>query len=75
MTVDPAYGPMWDPRGVWICPTGHRNVHLCIVALMRGARPAGTRTEVACARLALDRFVGAGGSLDTLRAAHEWGEA
>lgn len=75
VTTDPAYGPMWDPRGVLICPTGHRNTHACIVALMHGQTPPGTRTEVACAQLALDRFTQAGGSLDTLRAAHEWGEA
>jgi hypothetical protein len=28
-------GMLWDARGVWICPTGHRNVHHWIVTLMR----------------------------------------
>lgn len=27
-------GMLWDNRGVWICPTGHRNVHHWIVVLM-----------------------------------------
>jgi hypothetical protein len=72
---DPAYGPMWDPRGVWVCPTHHRNIHFCIVALMHGTKPLGSPAERKTAQLALDRFVAAGGSLDGLRAAHEWGEA
>lgn len=33
--VDPdGRGELWDARGVWCCPTGHRNVHHWIVAMM-----------------------------------------
>jgi hypothetical protein len=27
--------PLWDPRTVTCCPTGHRNVHFWIVAVMK----------------------------------------
>ena len=33
-------GMLWDTRGVWLCPTGHRNVHYWIVALMHAAAAA-----------------------------------
>lgn len=40
-TARPSWGPdtdgrgmLWDDRGVWICPTGHRNVHHWISAIM-----------------------------------------
>lgn len=35
-------GQLWDDRGVWLCPTGHRNVHAWIVKLMRAAAAAQT---------------------------------
>jgi hypothetical protein len=69
-------GPLWDARKVPLCPTGHRNVHACIVALMHGTEPPRQGGyELECAKLALSRFVAAGGSLDFLRENKQWGEA
>lgn len=31
-------GMLWDNRGVLICPTGHRNVHVWITRLMHNAK-------------------------------------
>jgi hypothetical protein len=28
-------GLLWDTRGMWLCPTSHRNVHSWITTLMR----------------------------------------
>lgn len=64
---------LWDPRTVELCPSCHRGVHERIVALMHG-KPRGRDRLWGIAQLALDRFTAAGGSLDALRAAREWGE-
>lgn len=66
-------GALWDPRTIELCPNCHRGVHERIVALMHG-KPAGHDRLWPIAKLALDRFTAAGGSLDALRAAHEFGE-
>lgn len=68
------HGMLWDARTVELCPTGHRNVHALIVALMHG-RPVPRRRELAIARLALTRFQEAGGDLQLLRDRRLWGEA
>lgn len=70
---DSRYGPMWDDRGVFLCPTGHHNVHQCIVALMHGEPAVGAVNERFIAREALTRFTDAGGDLQLLRDAHCWG--
>jgi hypothetical protein len=78
-------GMLWDARTVACCPTGHRNVHHWIVALMHavtGEDPLqaehvvrGRRDQYDWACQALLRFKEAGGSLQALVAAHEWGIA
>lgn len=51
--IDPdGRGELWDCRGIWLCPTGHRNVHRWIVAMMMAAKHAGT-TDPAAARAAI----------------------
>ncbi len=80
-------GNLWDNRGIWICPTGHRNVHYWIVRMMRAINtskqdnPAaalkslGSRTaEVKQAYVALTRMLPFG-SLYTLTTEGKWGEA
>ena len=48
-------GMLWDERGVWLCPTGHRNVHLLFVQMMSEIeRSKGTAAQ-AWASLAPDR--------------------
>jgi hypothetical protein len=81
---------LWDARTVALCPTGHRNVHAWIVRIMHlcpGEDPAvathlarhGDRrargAEFDLAVLALTRFKDAGGQLQALVAARQWGEA
>lgn len=82
-------GPLWDTRGIWICPTGHRNVHFWIERLMHFAKSLSTEDPVQCfqmltarqgrlleaqqALLGLQRFVPFG-SLLALTAAGEWGQ-
>lgn len=34
-------GLLWDARGIWVCPTGHRNTHWWLVALMHALNAAG----------------------------------
>lgn len=71
---------LWDPRTVRLCPTGHRNVHHWIVALMKAGRGAelphvaelalfaGKRLtrEQSIALRALERYVQSGRSLKAL---------
>jgi hypothetical protein len=64
---------LFDPRTVPLCPNDHRGVHERIVALMKGEKPGRDRLWP-IARLALDRFTAAGGSLDALRNAGLFGE-
>lgn len=81
-------GELWDARTVSCCPTGHRNVHTWIVALMhaltgedpaqarvalKGASRAGVQLD--WAYQALVRFKAVEGSLQALIAAHEYGES
>lgn len=81
-------GNLWDARTVTCCPTGHRNIHFWIVKLMHAVKPGGTaiyaayavngpkanvQYEWACE--ALQRYEEAGGSLQKLVEAGEWGEA
>lgn len=84
-------GMLWDDRGAWLCPTGHRNVHHWIVALTHEiARlgqddPAGAITEIAGGghAKALDVKMAAQalvrfhsfGSLLRLTGLGEWGQA
>lgn len=67
-------GELWDDRTIVLCPTGHRNVHTLIVALMHGEKPRKS-AELPIAQDALARFQAVGGDLDVLRAAGEWGES
>ena len=67
-------GKLWDARTVALCPTHHRNVHWWIVRLMHGAKPSRS-SECGVAQLALQHFTDAGGDLDALRKAGEWGVA
>lgn len=67
-------GMLWDTRGVWLCPTHHRNVHANIVALMHGLK-ALSATEKVTAAQAPARFTAVGGVLSALVAAGEFGEA
>lgn len=78
--------PLWDARTMPLCPTGHRNVHYLIAAMMKsphGIDPEETRKAIAghaghtfdVAYEALTRFTEAGGSIATLAAAREWGQA
>lgn len=78
---------LWDPRTITVCPNHHRLVHEAIVLMMRAGttdEPAEafkaaygsmrtTRIRQA-GYLALTRWVQAGGSLNTLRAAKLFGE-
>lgn len=66
-------GKLWDARTVALCPTSHRNTHAWIVRLMRGAKPDKRSNECGIALLALEHFTDAGGDLDVLRKAGEWG--
>lgn len=43
----PASGPIWDPRTVVLCPTGHRNVHYWLVKLMHAIDDQGASEEAA----------------------------
>lgn len=84
-------GMLWDDRGAWICPTGHRSTHHLIVAMMR-AILAGAADDTAAyatltaaerrmpestiARQALIRFVAeSGASLHDLAATGELGQS
>lgn len=81
-------GDPWDPRTVEVCPNHHRLTHEAIVAMMHAGAgsedPAAARhaafgkrrltSAEACGLLALTRWRDAGGSLEALRAAREWGE-
>lgn len=79
-------GELWDNRGAWLCPTGHRNVHYWIVSMMRKTSehehydwsdtteiPSDATTEMA--RLALERFTAVGGSLLLLANKGQWGQS
>lgn len=77
-------GMLWDNRTVELCPTGHRNVHYWLVKLMHGLSGSedplvaykavkGRGVQFSTAYLALCRYKEAGGSLQALVAAHEWG--
>jgi hypothetical protein len=66
---------LWDKEVMALCRTGHGNVHTILAALMKGNNPPAKRgKEVDVAKMAMDRFVLAGGSLDALRAAKLWGQ-
>ena len=69
-------GHLWDDRGAWLCPTGHRNVHHLIVAAMHDNAHAlhGHGHEQDMARLALERFADVGGDLEALVHAGKWGQ-
>jgi hypothetical protein len=69
-------GMLWDCRGVWLCPTGHRNVHTWIVKLMhavataksdnplvasKAVKPSHAPAEFAIALDALNRYMDAAG--------------
>jgi len=72
-------GNLWDTRTVTLCPSGHRNVHVLIVKMMRAVKsddplaafkavnPKGA--EGRTAYLALTRFTDAGGKLTALSGA------
>lgn len=84
-------GMLWDDRGVWICPTGHRSVHFLIVKMMRVILVGAIddteafakltaierrMPEATIARNALIRYPAeSGGSLHALAASGEFGEA
>jgi hypothetical protein len=84
-------GMLWDNRGVWLCPTGHRNVHYWIVLLMhriatsqdedpqaalRAVVSRPAPSETPIALEALTRFVEeSGGSLINLTSAGQWGQS
>ncbi|MGH2878962.1 MAG: hypothetical protein ACRDK4_05060 [Solirubrobacteraceae bacterium] len=83
-------GMLWDARTVAICPTGHRNVHKWIVELMHACKSEDPMEAAATVKSlyrtargsqfdwavqALVRFKEAGGSLQALVNAGEWGEA
>jgi hypothetical protein len=84
-------GMLWDIRGVWLCPTGHRNVHHWIVLMTRAlnANPAGgipgalsgilprfqATQEAKTAVLGLDRAASCSVDFAALAAAGEWGQA
>lgn len=78
---------LWAPATVALCPTGHRNIHVKIVAMMKAVEAAGRddplvaakefrrthETEIAYAALA--GFVDHGGSLLALCAQRLYGYA
>jgi hypothetical protein len=64
---------LWDPRTVTLCPNCHRAVHERIVQLMHGGG-AGFDHVAPIARLALQRWQDAGGSIELLRQHGLWGE-
>jgi hypothetical protein len=80
-------GPVWDSRRIPVPPTCHRNVHHWIVLLMHAltgedpqqafAAVKGEKggTQAHWALEALVRFKEAGGTLQQLVAAKEWGES
>lgn len=87
---DPEGGPpLWDARTIPLCPSSHRNIHHWIVALMhavaaedpaqalaavKAANMLARGPQLAVALEALTRFKAAGGSLQQLVAAGEWGQ-
>lgn len=80
-------GHLWDNRGIWVCPTGHRNIHFWIVRLMKTVnaakqdnpnaayRTVGGRTnDFKQAYISLVRMLPFG-SLYDLTTKGEWGQA
>lgn len=82
-------GMLWDDRGTWLCPTGHRNVHTWIVRLMHAiaslkaddptaayaqTKPKHAPKELPVALEALTRFEPFG-SLLALTEASQWGQS
>lgn len=65
-------GALFDRRTVEVCPNCHRGVHERIVRHMHGELPGRDRLWK-IARLAAERYVEAGGSLDALRQAGLYG--
>ena len=39
-------GPDVKINLVWVCPTGHRNIHAAFTLLMKGLKPIGTKKEI-----------------------------
>ena len=79
-------GTLWDDRTVPVCPTHHRNVHALIVQIMRAVKQdtiptlpskatRAHKAEYQIAQEGLQHLLDAGGSLVSLAAAGEWGEA
>ena len=71
---------LWHPETVPLCPTGHRNVHLYIVAKMQAVASKDhiripNNKEAQIAQLALTIWIEAGGSLMDLVRAGQWGQA
>lgn len=83
-------GNLWDTRGAWWCPSGHRNVHYWIEDMMHSLADAGSEDPLVAWRLVpgtskrlpeakqaligLQRFVEFG-SLLALTKKGEWGQA
>jgi hypothetical protein len=83
-------GMLWDDRGTWCCPTGHRNVHTWIVRMMRflaaagdvedpeyaykGVKPSGKPPVELTVALEALQRFAPYGDLLALTAAGEWGQ-
>lgn len=76
---------LFDPRTVTLCPTGHRNVHVHLVGMMKTmlTDPVEMRkawkkrrcSESDLAYVGITRYIEAGGDLAALQAVHIWGIA
>lgn len=53
-------GPTQPWNLVWVCDTGHYNIHTALDLLLAGQAPIGTRAEVKLARLGHNRMVSNG---------------
>jgi hypothetical protein len=70
-------GHLWDSRGVWLCPTGHKNVHWVLVRAMHANAvvPSGQGDTGQMAALGIHRFAEAGGDSRKLIEHGLWGQA
>ena len=48
-------GPSISENLVWVCDTGHYNIHTALLALEAGIQPSGTKKEIQLAQLGLER--------------------
>jgi hypothetical protein len=58
-------GLLWDKRGLILCPTGHRNVHIWITRLMHGCKTEDPTDAIAGVRKVFGKVAASGLEFDT----------